>query len=131
MKIMKDREDKISGDLTTAEETRKQAADYLKEQKELLNQAKNDAVQFMENARKQADFQRDELLTLAKQEAESLKENAKLEIEKEKEQALRAVKNEVATLSLLIAGKVIEKELTAADQAKLIEKYLKEAGEKR
>jgi F-type H+-transporting ATPase subunit b len=60
-----------------------------------------------------------------------LKESAKLEIEQQKEKAVAAIREQVASLSVLIASKVIEKELTAADQDALINEYIKEAGEGR
>ena len=50
---------------------------------------------------------------------------------KEKEQAVAALREQVASLSVLIASKVIEKELSAKDQEKLINEYIQEAGEER
>ena len=64
-------------------------------------------------------------------EAERIKEAAKLEIEQQKEKAVAAIREQVASLSVLIASKVIEKELTAQDQDALINEYIKEAGEGR
>ena len=65
------------------------------------------------------------------QKSERIKESAKLEIEQQKEKAVAAIREQVASLSVLIASKVIEKELTAADQEKLINEYIQEAGEGR
>ena len=44
----------------------------------------------------------------------ALKKHAKLEIEQQKEKAVAAIREQVASLSVLIASKVIEKELNAA-----------------
>ena len=60
-----------------------------------------------------------------------MKEAAKLDIEQQKEKAVAAIREQVASLSVMIASKVIEKELSAADQDKLINEYIQEAGEKR
>ena len=60
-----------------------------------------------------------------------MKESAKREIETEKEKAVTALREQVASLSVLIASKVIEKELSADDQQKLINDYIHEAGEER
>lgn len=60
-----------------------------------------------------------------------LKESAKREIETQKEQAVAALQKQVASLSVLIASKVIEKELSADDQQKLINDYIQEVGEER
>jgi F-type H+-transporting ATPase subunit b len=85
----------------------------------------------IENAKKQGDLQREEIITTARSEAERIKESAKLEIEQQKEKAVAAIREQVASLSVLIASKVIEKELTAQDQDALINEYIKEAGEGR
>ncbi|CAM5361852.1 ATP synthase F0F1 subunit B [Bacillus safensis FO-36b] [Bacillus safensis subsp. safensis] len=60
-----------------------------------------------------------------------MKKSARTEIVKEKEQAVAALREQVASLSVLIASKVIEKELDEQAQEKLIQEYLKEAGESR
>ena len=67
----------------------------------------------------------------ARTEAERLKESAKLEIEQQKEKAVTAIREQVASLSVLIASKVIEKELNEKDQEKLINDYIQEIGEER
>ncbi|MFE9522426.1 F0F1 ATP synthase subunit B, partial [Bacillus velezensis] len=64
-------------------------------------------------------------------ESERLKEAARTEIVKEKEQAVSALREQVASLSVLIASKVIEKELDEQAQEQLIQDYLKEVGESR
>jgi F-type H+-transporting ATPase subunit b len=68
---------------------------------------------------------------VARTEADRIKDAAKREIEQEKEKAVAAIREQVASLSVLIASKVIEKELTAQDQDKLINEYIQEAGEER
>ena len=70
------------------------------------------------------------LLFFAKEEAESIKASAVQEIQREKEQAIVALQEQVASLSVQIASKVIEKELKEED-VKLIRDYIKEVGEAR
>lgn len=67
----------------------------------------------------------------AREESERLKEAARTEIVKEKEQAVAALREQVASLSVMIASKVIEKELDEQAQDQLIQDYLKEVGESR
>ena len=85
----------------------------------------------MKDAKKQGELQREEIVAASRTESERIKEAAKLEIEQQKEKAVAAIREQVASLSVLIASKVIEKELTAADQEKLINEYIQEAGEER
>jgi F-type H+-transporting ATPase subunit b len=131
MGIMKQREDHISGEINAAEQSKVEAKNLLEEQRNLLKEARTDAQFLIENARKQGDIQREEIVVAARTESERIKENAKLEIEQQKEKAIAAIREQVASLSVLIASKVIEKELTAENQNELINEYIKEAGEKR
>jgi F-type H+-transporting ATPase subunit b len=131
MGIMKQREEHIAGEINAAEQSRVEAKQLIEEQRTLLKEARTEAQGLIENAKKQGDVQREEIIALARAEADRLKESAKLEIEQQKEQAVAAIREQVASLSVLIASKVIEKELSTADQEKLINEYIQEAGEGR
>jgi F-type H+-transporting ATPase subunit b len=131
MGIMKQREEHIANEINSAEQSRGEAKKLLEEQRNLLKEARTEAQGLIENAKKQGDLQRDEIISLARSEAERMKESAKLEIEQQKEKAVSAIREQVASLSVLIASKVIEKELSVEDQEKLINEYIQEAGEER
>ena len=55
-------------------------------------------------------------------------ETAQSEINSQKERAISDINNQVSELSVLIASKVLRKEISEQDQKELVEKYLKEAG---
>lgn len=131
MKIMKDRESYISNEIDAAENSRRDANKLLEEQRELLKEARTEAQSLIDNARKLGDDQREEIIQAAKSEADRMKEAAKREIIQEKEQAVSALREQVASLSVMIASKVIEKNLSADEQQALINQYIKEAGEER
>jgi F-type H+-transporting ATPase subunit b len=131
MGIMKQREDHIANEISAAEQSRVESKKLLEEQRALLKEARSEAQGLIENAKKQGDVQREEIISTARAEAIRLKENAKLEIEQQKEKAVTAIKEQVASLSVLIATKVIEKELNEKDQEKLINEYIQQIGEER
>jgi F-type H+-transporting ATPase subunit b len=131
MGIMQQREEHVANEITAAENSRAEAKKLLEEQRALLKEARSEAQGLIENAKKQGDIQREEIIAVARTEAERIKESAKLEIDQQKEKAVAAIREQVASLSVLIASKVIEKELNAADQDKLINEYIQEAGEER
>ncbi|MCP3739775.1 F0F1 ATP synthase subunit B [Rossellomorea sp. BNER] len=131
MGIMKQREEHIAGEIKAAELSRTEANQVLEEQRKLLKEARQEAQALIENSKKQGSEQREEIIATARLEAERLKESAKREIETQKDQAVAALREQVASLSVLIASKVIEKELTLEDQQKLINDYIHEAGEER
>ena len=69
-------------------------------------------------------------LLLLVQKQNALKNLLSLKSNSKKKKQLPLFVNKLL-LSVLIASKVIEKELTAADQEKLINEYIQEAGEER
>ncbi|MCO4852756.1 F0F1 ATP synthase subunit B [Bacillus vallismortis] len=131
LNIMKQREDHIAGEITSAEEKNKEAQQLIEEQRVLLKEARQESQTLIENAKKLGDKQKEEIIQAARTESERLKEAARTEIVKEKEQAVSALREQVASLSVMIASKVIEKELDEQAQEKLIQDYLKEVGESR
>lgn len=131
MGMMKQREEHIANEINAAESSRLEAKKLVEEQRNMLKDARVEAQSLIESAKKQGDVQREEIIATARTEAERIKETAKLEIEQQKEKAVAAIREQVASLSVLIASKVIEKELTTKDQDKLINQYIQEAGEVR
>lgn len=129
MGVMKQREEHIANEIDQAEKRRQEAEKLLAEQRELMKQSRQEAQALIENARKLAEEQKEQIVASARAEAERVKETAKQEIEREKEQAMAALREQVASLSVFIASKVIEKELTEQDQRKLIEAYIKDVQE--
>jgi F-type H+-transporting ATPase subunit b len=131
MNIMKQREEHIANEINSSEEINKEAKKLVEEQRELLKQARVEAQSLVENAKKLGEQQKEDIIQAARSEAGRLKDAALKEIEQEKEQAVAALREQVASLSVLIASKVIEKELNEQEQEKLINDYINEVGEGR
>ncbi|MGF2618227.1 F0F1 ATP synthase subunit B [Rossellomorea vietnamensis] len=131
MGIMKERESHIASEISAAERSREEAGKSLEEQRQLLKEARLEAQAMIENSKKHGEEERAQIIASARAEADRMKDSAKKEIEIEKDKAVSALREQVSTLSVLIASKVIEKELSAADQQKLISDYIQEAGEER
>ncbi|KAB7671828.1 F0F1 ATP synthase subunit B [Bacillus sp. B1-b2] len=131
MKMMKDREQFVANEIDNAEKSRVEAAKLLEEQRALLKEARKDAQELMDKAKAQGDAQREVIIEDARKDAERLKNSALVEIEQQKEKAVATIREQVTSLSVLIASKVIEKELNEQEQEKLIHEYIQEVGEKR
>lgn len=129
MGIMKQREEHISSEIETAERNRAEAEQYLAEQQSELKKTREESQSMIENAKKLGENQGKEIVSLAREEAERIKREAVSEIEREKEAAINSLQEQVASLSVMIASKVIEKELDEKAQEDLINDYLKEVGE--
>lgn len=131
MNMMKEREDYVANEINTAEKSREEAQRMQREASEELKQTRQDAQNIIEDARKTAGQQERDILESARNEAERIKESARQEIEQERDKAVQVLKDHVASMSVMIASKVIEKELSEQEQEKLINQYIDEAGEER
>ncbi|MEK4566487.1 F0F1 ATP synthase subunit B [Alkalicoccobacillus gibsonii] len=127
--IMEQREKLVNDQIDSAERNRKDAEELLNQQREELNKAKKEAQGIIENAKKLGEQQGLDIVKASKEEAQRMKDTAIAEIQNEKDQAVVALREQVASLSVLIAQKVIEKELDEKAQEQLIQDYLKQAGE--
>jgi len=126
MKVMQDRQEYISNEIDMAETSRKDAEAAAKTAAEELKQTRAEAQSIIEEARKAAQQQEENIIAAARREAERLKEAAVEDIANEKEKAMQALQAQVASLSVQIASKIIEKEISSEDQDKLISDYVKE-----
>ncbi|SDZ45727.1 F-type H+-transporting ATPase subunit b [Evansella caseinilytica] len=127
--MMEKREKHIADQISSAERNRKEAEKYLAEQREAIQTARREAKEIVENTKKISEQQADEMITAAKLEADRIKETAMAEINQEKERAISALREQVSALSVLVASKVIEKQLDEQEQEKLIQETLREVGE--
>ncbi|TXL66633.1 F0F1 ATP synthase subunit B [Cerasibacillus terrae] len=131
MDVMEKREEYVKDEIETAEKNRKEAEIASKEATAQLRQTKEEAQKIIDDARNTGKQEEQKIIQTAREEATRLKEAAEADIQNEKEKAIQALQDQVASLSVLIASKVIEKEISAQDQEKLISEYIKEVGEER
>jgi F-type H+-transporting ATPase subunit b len=128
--IMEKRKQLVREQIETAESNRKQAEQLLNEQKEAILAARNEAKEMIDQARLTSSRQADDIVQQAKAEASRLKEEAIRDIENEKNKAVAALRSQVSAMSVLIASKIVEKQIDEKSQEQLIEHYLKEVGGK-
>lgn len=127
--MMKERQDYIDQQITTAEENRKEAEKLVAQQEEALKQARQEAKELLERAKAQKEREAEEIIRQAQERAERIISEATAQIALEKEKALADLRDEVGRLSVLLAAKMLEKELDAEEQSKLVGRYLKQVGE--
>jgi F-type H+-transporting ATPase subunit b len=130
MQVMKKRQDYIDTEITAAEKARERSEEALEKQKKALEEARDEAYQIIERAKKQSETQGEKILAEAKEQAERTLEEARAEIEREREKAVAALRKQTAELSVMLASKIIEKELDQEQQAKEIDEFLKQAGDR-
>lgn len=131
MGVMQKRENHIASEIETAEKNRLEAEQSSRAAAEELKKTRQEAQSIIEDAKRAGQDQEQQIISTAREAAERMKVSAQQDIEREKEKAIAALQDQVASLSIQIASKVIEKEINASDQNKLINDYIKEVGEKR
>ncbi|GIP21803.1 MULTISPECIES: F0F1 ATP synthase subunit B [Paenibacillus] len=127
--IMEKRRELVRQQLDEAKATREQATAYVEEQKQALQQARQDAYDIIEQSKQTSSKQAAQIVELAKNEATRLKEDAVREIQNEKNNAVEQLRSEVGVASVKIASKLIGKEVKEDSvQGELVDQYLKEVG---
>lgn len=128
--VMEKRREMVQNQLKTAEDNREQSEQFLREQKQAIQEARKEAYQIIEHARNSSIRQSDEVLKQAQEESLRLKQEALSHIEAEKNKAVAALKGQVGAMSVLIASKIIEKQIDEKSQQELVNQYLTEVGDK-
>ena len=129
--MMEKRENYVANEIDAAEQSRAEAEKSAKEAAAQLNQVRQEAQKMIEDAKTAGVKQEQDIIESARLEADRIKKQAQADIQNEKEQAIQALQAQVASLSVLVASKVIEKEINAQDQEQFINDYIKEVGEER
>lgn len=126
--IMETRRERVLSELKTAEQNRKSSEALIAEQKKELEATRKEAHEILEQARVTASRQAEELVAQAREEAARQKAEALRDIEREKNKAVAVLKSQVSAMSVLIASKIVEKQVDEQSQHALIEQYLNEVG---
>src|SRR5262249_38330231 len=124
--LLRQREEFIYRSLSDAKRDRDEAEARLKEYAAKLQSAHAEAVAIVETARGDAERLRQDLRERAKAEAEGLVKNAERQIQLETARALQQIRTEAVDLSVMIASKLIQKNITKEDNERLIEEALKQ-----
>ena len=120
------RQQAIEEAIDTADETKRQAQKLLAEYRERLTEARHQAEEIIERARKAGETHERSSEQEARARGEQLMEKARRDIEAETRRAIQEIRSEVADLTMLATEKVTRKVLSEDDQRKLIEDALSE-----
>jgi len=129
--LLKDREQFIHKALADAKHDREQAAANLREHAEKLRMARVEADQLISTARGDAERFREESRNRAKEEAAGIVKAAERQIQLETERAIGQIRHEAVDLSVMIASKLLQRNLTREDNEKLIDDALRQLGTSR
>jgi F-type H+-transporting ATPase subunit b len=120
------RQRSIEDSIEAAEHTRREADELLAEYRERLREARGQAEEIIERARKAAEAHEREATVEARARREQLMEQTRREIEAETRRAIDEIRREVADLTIMATERVTRKVLTEEDQRRLVEETLSE-----
>ncbi|MCF1684310.1 F0F1 ATP synthase subunit B [Tetragenococcus halophilus] len=126
--MMNKREKKIANDLDSAEQSRQKAQELEDTRQEQLSASKSEASDIIKNAKSTGESSRQKIVSDAQEEVSQMKEKAQDDISNERQAALSSVKGDVADLSVQIAEKIINKELSEEAHESLIDQYIESLG---
>lgn len=125
VKMMDDRQKKISDDLDGAADSRAKAeAMAAKRQAELKN-SKAEAIQIVNTAKTNGEKRRDQIVSDAQTEASQVKDKAHADADQVRTEALNSARAEVGQIAIDIAESLIKKDLDTQNQQNLIDAYIK------
>jgi F-type H+-transporting ATPase subunit b len=129
VKLLADRSDHIASSIASAEQERQQAEQLKAGYEAEMRRSREQAQEIIQKATKAGEDQALEIIENSKIEAAKIKDAALSEIEREKQKAIAELRDQVASLSVLVAGKIINKNMDDQTQRSLIDNFIKEAGE--
>lgn len=120
------RQKAIEDSIDAAERTRQEADQLLADYRERLREARGQADEIIERARKAAEAHERTATEEAHERREQLMEQTRREIESETRRAIDEIRREVADLTVMATEKVTRKTLTDEDQRRLVQEALGE-----
>lgn len=112
---LEQRTQKIKGELESAERTRGEADQILERYRQQLADARNEAQRIIEEAKRMAESLRRDIEARAQQEGQEIVARARADVGRERDRALQELRAAVGELSIQLATKVVERELSNPD----------------
>jgi F-type H+-transporting ATPase subunit b len=127
-KIMDERSEKIASDLDQADQAKVDARAVKTQYEAELADAKSEASRIIEEARQQAESLRADLQARAETDIAEMRTQASADLEAARERAMGDLQAEVADIVVGAAERVVEANLDAEAQTRLIENYINQIG---
>jgi F-type H+-transporting ATPase subunit b len=127
---LKNREHAIRESIEAAKKAKADADRTTKELQAQMERAQAQATQQMAQAKVDAVRVAESIRQQAEAEAASLKDRTLREIQAAKQQALTDINTHAATLGVAVARKILQRQVTADDQQRLVEESLSEMAKK-
>jgi F-type H+-transporting ATPase subunit b len=126
LKALHERERHLEHVLHETERARNESEGLLSEHRKQMARAADEVRGILEKARQDAQAAADQLVKQAQGEAEAARQRAQRDIATARDQALAEIWQKTADMAVLVAGRVLAKELNDADHHRLLEAAIQE-----
>ena len=126
LRALESRQEAIRKSLDDAQAAKQELERLQLESTQIIRQARGEAEAIISQSRTDAGRLREEMRQKAKAEADAIVKNAERQIQLETTRALQQIRHEAIDLSVMIASKIIQRNLSKEDNERLIEEALKQ-----
>ena len=127
-KMVQERQREIDDMYSEADTARASAKAMEEEYQGKLSDARATSEQIVRDAVSRGQAREEEIIRQANAEASAMMDKAGADIALEKKKAINDAKDEIAGIAMEIAGKVVGRQLSDADQAQLVDQFIDELG---
>ena len=126
LKALDSRQETIRKSLDDAQLAKQELERLQQESAQIIRQARVEADSIISQSRTDAERLREDLRQKAKADSEGIVKNAERQIQMETTRALQQIRKEAIDLSVMIASKIIQRNLTKEDNERLIDEALRQ-----
>jgi F-type H+-transporting ATPase subunit b len=126
LQALESRQEAIRKSLDDARQARQELEQVQQTSAQIVRQARVDAEAIIATSRSDAEQLREEIKQKARAEADSIIKNAERQIQLETGRALQQIRHEAVDLSIMIASKIIQRNLSKDDNQRLIDEALRQ-----
>ena len=127
--ILNRRQQEIDGIYAAADADRSSAAEMKEEYTRRMSNAREEADRLVRSAVDEANRKGDEIVDVANRQEANIKRKAESEIAQERLKAYTELKRDISGMAVDIAEKMVGREINAADQAGLVDDFIRNAGD--
>jgi F-type H+-transporting ATPase subunit b len=126
LQALETRQNAIRKSLDDAQQAKRELERLNAESAQIIARARHEADAIIIQSRSDGDRLREEIRQKARTEADLIVKNAERQIQLETSRALQQIRHEAVDLSVMIASKIIQRNLTREDNERLIDDALKQ-----
>jgi F-type H+-transporting ATPase subunit b len=126
LQALETRQNSIRKSLDDAQQAKQELERLNSESAQIIARARQDADAIITQSRSDGERLREEIRLKARAEADLIVKNAERQIQLETSRALDQIRHEAVELSVMIASKIIQRNLTKEDNQRLIDEALRQ-----